>query len=112
MGTVIDTQATAHAINNPVTDRQPKPSADTHRFSGEERLENPLEQPRLDPAAVVLDPQPHPLLIGVHTQGDPWLLFALCQQSIAGIDQQVDQHLLQLILMTTDRALLLGRVDP
>ncbi|RMU74695.1 hypothetical protein ALP23_05341 [Pseudomonas syringae pv. apii] len=101
-----DAELAAHLVDDAVTDGQAQPGADTYRFSGEKRLENALQQPRINASTVVLDRQADDIFIALGLDTDPWLeipvLFPARQQGIPGVDHQVDQHLLKLIDMTTN----------
>ena len=79
-------------LHDPIHDRQPEPGPFANRLGGKKRLENMIEMVRRDPAAVVLDLDPHDLVVVAGAHDDrPFAFDGMCR-----IDEQIQEDLVDL----------------
>src|SRR6185312_13271047 len=80
-------------LDDPVADREPQPGPLAQRLGGEERVEDPIADRRIDAAAGVGDLDPDPLAPGIGPGPDRDR--AAIAAGVDGVHQQVDYDLVE-----------------
>src|SRR5690606_24894570 len=103
---IFDTQLASHLGNDAVADRESQTSSFTYRFSSDERFKYPGQLAWNYTIAIIFNREEDSAFCLPTTNFDPGLMLRFpgrtLADSILGIQQQVDQNLLQPIMVPGD----------
>src|SRR5271157_594120 len=94
----LDLDLAAVAANDFVGDRKAKAGAFSDALGGKKRIEDPIDHLRRDATTVILDAEHHLVALAPHHHADRTLPL----DRLAGIQDQIDQHLLDLLRRAVD----------
>src|SRR5436190_10242997 len=105
----LDGDVSAVLLDDAVRDRKPEAGSGADLLRREERVEDPLLELPRDPGARVRELDPDP--VGVGGSADPDRLSARLRERVAGVREQVDEHLLELDRVAEDDQLVRREIE-
>ena len=95
-------------LHDPVRDRQPEPGALADALGGEERVVDAPDVLAADPVAGVAHLDHHGVVVGMRAQRQP----AAARHRVARVQDQVEEHLLDAVLVAAHRRHVLRQLAP